>query len=218
MRILTLSLIAIAGWVPFASAQNWSAWRPDETYHGIEVRARCTGFNEYAGRTVWDVQLRNRYQKPVDVAWAAEPQRLRGAEAQADRAMSVAPGETVDAHHTAPVDCSAGLNVRVNAVRTAEAQRASAGPGNPNMAQAAPPAYPPQPTPSNAPGPEAQPRPMFQGHWQSKDPDQAKSFTFEYYGDTIAGHWSSPGFNLQITTPFPKNLLNSIQVGPAPEK
>lgn len=101
-----------------ASGQTWSAWQNDAVFPGIEIRARCTGFNEFANRFVWDVQLRNTYQKEVDFAWAAQPDLLRGAQAQMDHALSVRPGEVVDAHHTAPQDCSSALLVKVNDVRS----------------------------------------------------------------------------------------------------
>src|SRR5579863_10708502 len=76
MRTLLLPLAAMVVLAPFAKAQDWSSWKADDTYRGIEVRTRCTGYNEFAGQYLWDVQLRNRYQKRVDVTWAAEPQRL----------------------------------------------------------------------------------------------------------------------------------------------
>src|ERR1051326_7289395 len=120
--------------VPIASGQNWSPWRPDSVFNGVEVRERCTGYNEFAGRYLWDVQLRNRYRKSVDLSWAAEPQRLHGAQAQAARAFAVAPGETMDAHHTVPFDCSAGLSVQVSALNGAGGPRALAAPPLPQSA------------------------------------------------------------------------------------
>jgi hypothetical protein len=126
----------------------------------------------------------------VDVAWAAEPQRLRGSEIQGDQAIGVAPGETVDAHHTAPVDCSAGLMVRVNKVQ---------GAGNPasTTAQAASP----------------QQQRQFQGRWVSHDPEEfRKSFTVQVAGDSVTGQWSSPGFSFEITTPLPRNIHGSVSV------
>ena len=181
--------------VSFAGAQDWNAWRTDATYHGIEVRTRCAGYNEFAGRYLWDVQLRNRYQKSVDVTWAAEPQRLRGAEAQGDRALGVSPGETVNAQHTAPVDCSSGLMVRVNEVRPS---------GN-------------APRTTAQAGPEQ--RPQFQGHWNSRDPEELqKSFTVQVFADAVTGQWSSPGFSFEITTPRPKSLHGTVSVDtPAPK-
>ena len=195
MRTLLLVSVAMAGSAPFACAQNWSAWRPDSTYHGIEVRTRCTGYNEFAGRYLWDVQLRNRYPKNVDVAWAAEPQRLRGSEVQGDQALGVAPGETVDAHHTAPVDCTAGLMVRVNKVQEAR--------------------NPPSTTAQASP----QQRRQFQGRWVSRDPEELrKSFTVQVSGDSLTGQWSSPGFSFEITTPLPKNVQGSVSVdSPTPK-
>jgi hypothetical protein len=67
MRILLLPLAAMVVLAPFAKAQDWSSWKADDTYRGIEVRTRCTGYDEFAGRYLWDVQLRNRYKKRVDV-------------------------------------------------------------------------------------------------------------------------------------------------------
>lgn len=194
MRTLLLVSVAVAGSAPFASAQNWSSWKPDSTYHGIEVRTRCTGYNEFAGRYLWDVQLRNRYPKNVDVAWAAEPQRLHGSEFQGDQALGVAPGETVDAHHTAPVNCSSGLTVRVNKVQ---------GAGNPSaIAQASP-----------------QQRQQFQGRWVSHDPEEfRKSFTVQVSGDSLTGQWSSPGFSFEITTPMPRNIQGSVSVNSSTAK
>jgi hypothetical protein len=80
MRRLPVILITIAS-SSLLSAQNWSAWKPDPVFHGIQVRQHCAGFNEFANRYVWDVQLRNTYKKDVDLAWAAEPGRLHGADA-----------------------------------------------------------------------------------------------------------------------------------------
>src|SRR5258708_3089787 len=117
MRRLLPVLIGL-GSITFLSAQNWSPWRQDAVFHGIEVRERCEGFNEFANRFVWDVQLRNTYDKNVDLSWAAEPQVLHGSEAQADRAVAVKPGEIVEAHHTATSACNAGLPVRVNGVQS----------------------------------------------------------------------------------------------------
>jgi hypothetical protein len=189
MRKLLLMSVVIVGSIPVASAQSWSSWRPDATYHGIEVRMRCTGFNEFAGRYLWDVQLRNRYQKNVDLAWAAEPQKLHGADVQGDRALAVLPGEVVDAHHTAPVDCSSGLMVRVSEVRDA---------ANPS---------------STTVQASSQQRPQIQGHWTSHDPEPLqKSFTVQVFSDTVTGQWSSPGFSLDITTPLPKNIHGSVSL------
>lgn len=191
MRTLLLPWAAMMVIAPFANAQDWSSWKADDTYRGIEVRTRCTGYSEFAGRYLWDVQLRNRYQKRVDVTWAAEPQRLRGAAAQGDEALGVLPGETVDAHHTAPVDCSTRLMVRVNGVRPAGESAATTA--------------------------QARPRdwPQFQAHWNSQDPrEPQKSLTVRSYGDAVMGQWSSPGFSFEITTPLPKNVHGSISLDP----
>jgi len=200
MRTLLTMSIVMVGVVPLAGAQNWSSWRPDATYHGIEVRSRCTGYNEFAGRYLWDVQLRNRYQKNVDVAWAAEPQKLHGAEVQGDQALGVAPGETVDAHHTAPVDCSSALMVRINAVRQTEG-------AHPSEARQA--ANPPATVAQASP----QQQPQLQGHWTSNDPEGfQKSVTVQFFGDSVTGQFSAPGFSFAITTPVPKNLHGSVGV------
>src|SRR5215472_16461693 len=84
------------------NAQQWSAWRPDATFPCIEVRERCSGFNEFAKRTMWDVELRNTYPKSIDLAWQAEPGLMHGPAAQTDYAAGVKSGETIDAHHSAP--------------------------------------------------------------------------------------------------------------------
>ena len=187
MRPLS-SLLIVVGWVPLASAQTWSAWRTDEVFPGVEIRQRCAGYNEFAGRYLWDVQLRNRYQKSVDLAWAVEPQRLHGARAQSDQAFAVAPGEAVDTHHTAPVDCSSPLVVRVRDVQ-------SAGQGPSAAAPAAPPPV------------------TFGARWRSRDPGPLqKSLTVQVFGDTISGAWSSPTFSFQVTTPFPKNVHGSVSI------
>ena len=195
MRLLSSVLIILSS-APLLSAQGWSAWKADDVFHGIEVRDRCTGYNEFAGRYLWEVQLRNRYQRSVDLSWAAEPQRLHGAQAQADQAFAVAAGETVQAHHTAPVDCSSRLTVRVNGVRPAT------GAGGPPPAALAAPQHP-----------------KFEGHWQSRDPEPLqKSVTVQVFGDTITGQWSSPDFSFQITTPLPKNVHGSISVDPGSQR
>ena len=105
MRRPLLLLMAI-GSSSLLSAQSWSAWRPDSVFQGIQVREHCSGFNEFANRYIWDVQLRNTYKKDVDLSWAAEPGRLHGAEAQIDHALAVKPGEMVETHHTAKKDAS----------------------------------------------------------------------------------------------------------------
>ncbi len=193
MRSL-FSLLMILISVPLVNAQNWTSWKADDVFHGIEVRERCTGYNEFAGRFIWDVQLRNRYQKSVDLTWAAEPQRLHGAQAQADQAFALAPGEAVEAHHTAPVDCSSGLVVRVNGVKPAA-----------NVPVSAPSASPLQP--------------KLEGHWQSNDPEPLqKSLTVQVFGDAVRGQWSSPNFSFQVTTPLPKNLHGSISLAPGGQK
>ena len=74
MRRLPLILITIAS-SSLLSAQSWSAWKPDPVFQGIQVREHCSGFNEFANRYVWDVELRNTYKKDVDMSWAAEPGR-----------------------------------------------------------------------------------------------------------------------------------------------
>lgn len=118
-----LSLVLMSScFVLSLSAQDWSVWKPDPVFHGIEVRARCEGVNEFAARTMWDVELRNTYQKTVDLTWAAD--------AESERASGVRPGETVDVHPTVSNDCAAGLMVKVADVRNAAAQAA----GSPSSA------------------------------------------------------------------------------------
>ena len=172
MRSFPLILIAL-GSASFLSAQSWSAWRPDAVYGGIQTRERCAGFNEFANRFVWDVQLRNTYQKNVDVAWAAEPGMLRGADAQADHALAVKPGEVIDAHHTAPNSCSAGLLVTVNEVRAATAVA---------------------PTSAKA----MTLRPKIEGRWQSKDPEPLRK---RAGGPTIRAHRDYQLFVAELQSP-----------------
>ena len=114
MRLAVLSALAFL--LPL-SAQDWSPWRADSTFPGIEVRERCSGFNEFSNRYMWEIQLRNGYTKSIDLAWEAEPSLLHGPDSQADHAQAVRPGETIDAHATAPKDCASGLAVRVAEVR-----------------------------------------------------------------------------------------------------
>ena len=95
------------------SAQSWSAWSPDPVFKGIEIRERCGGFNEFASSYVWDVQLRNTYQKDIDLSWIAESQPAT--------AQAVKAGAVVDARHMANKDCSAGILVNVNDVKNATA-------------------------------------------------------------------------------------------------
>jgi len=187
MRSFPLILIAF-GSASFLSAQSWSAWRPDAVYSGIQTRERCAGFNEFANRFLWDVQLRNTYQKNVDVAWAAEPGTLRGAEAQADHALAVKPGEVIDAHHTAPNSCDAGLLVTVNEVRNATA-------GAPTSAKA------------------MTLRPKIEGRWQSKDPEPLrKALVVQLSGHTVTTSFSSPNFNFQISSPLPEGVSGNVSV------
>ena len=185
MRSLIFSVVAFTS---LLNAQSWSAWKPDAVYPGIEVRERCTGYNEFASRYLWDVELRNNYQKDVDLAWAAEPGVLHGAQAQADHALAVKPGEVVGAHHTAPQNCSSGLLVKVDDVRVAgRAKTASA-------------------------------RPNFEGRWRSKDPEPLrKELDVQLSGNTLTSTWSSPSFSFQISTRVPENLHGSVSLGePAP--
>jgi hypothetical protein len=187
MRRLLLILVAV-GSISLLSAQTWSAWKPDPVFHGIQVREHCGGFNEFANRTMWDVQLRNTYQKDVDLSWAAEPGLLHGAEAQTDRALAVKPSEVVDAHHTAPNACSAGLLVKVNEVRAA---------GN---------VIPNSPSASSV-------RPKIEGRWRSKDPEPLrKELVVQLSGKTLTSSWSSPNFSIQISSPLPEGVSGSVSL------
>src|SRR5260370_17968737 len=100
------------------SAQTWSAWSPDPVFKGIEIRERCGGFNEFANSYVWDVQFRNTYQKDIDLSWTAETHPAT--------AQSVKAGAVVDAPHITPKDCSAGLLLTVNDVKTPTTPASSA--------------------------------------------------------------------------------------------
>jgi hypothetical protein len=187
MRSLILVLIAV-GSSSLLSAQSWSAWKPDPVFHGIQVREHCGGFNEFANRYLWDVQLRNTYQKDIDLSWAAEPGRLHGAEAQTDRALAVKPGEVVDAHHTAPSACSAGLLVKVNEVKAAgSVTGTSAGPSSVH--------------------------PKIEGHWKSKDPEPLrKELSVQLSGKTLTSSWSSPNFSIRISSPLPEGVSGSVSL------
>lgn len=194
MRRLLFALLAI-GSGSLLSAQNWSAWRPDPVFHGIQVREHCSGFNEFANRYVWDVQLRNTYQKPVDLSWAAEPGRLHGAEAQMERALAVRPGEVVDGHHTAPNACSAGLLVKVNDVRAAGYATATSSTSASFV------------------------KPKIEGHWRSKDPEPLrKELSVQLSGRTVTSSWSSPNFSIEISTPLPEGVSGSVSVGGGEQK
>jgi len=187
-------VLAIVGSSSLLSAQSWSAWRPDPVYHGIQVREHCGGFNEFANRYTWDVQLRNGYQKDVDLSWAAEPGLLHGAEAQMDRALAVKPGEVVDAHHTAPNACSAGLQVKVNEVKAA---------GHPTGASAS----------------ASLLRPKIEGRWRSKDSEPLrKELVVQLSGKTLTSSWSSPGFSIQISSPLPEGVSGSVSLGSGEQK
>jgi hypothetical protein len=188
----------VLGFIPLVSAQNWSSWKPDAVFPGIEVRERCAGFNEFANRTIWDVELRNGYQKNIDFSWDAEPARLHGADTQSEHALSVRPGEVVEAHHTAPQACAAGIAIRVNEVRPANAP-ASASAG-------APPPPPP---------PVAAYRPVIEGRWSSKDPEPwRKELHVQLSGKTVTSTFSSPNFSFQISTPLPERVTGSVSIEP----
>ena len=194
MRRVVSVLLAL-GSSSFLSAQNWSAWKPDAVFTGIEIRERCGGFNEFASRYMWDVQLRNAYQKDVDVAWAAEPAMLHGSGAQADRALSLKPGEVVDAHHTAANDCSAGLLVKVSEVKNAGTLAAAAGPKTAAF------------------------RPKIEGRWRSKDPEPLrKELAVQLAGRTVTTTWSSPNFSFQISGQIPESVTGSVSLGAAEKK
>jgi hypothetical protein len=181
MRRLLVVIVAV-GSSSFLSAEGWSAWKPDPVFRGIQVREHCGGFNEFANRYIWDVQLRNTYQKNIDLSWAAEPRLLHGAQAQTDRALAVKPGEVVDARHTAPNACSAGLLVKVNDVKAAGDVA-----GNTTSASAA--------------------HPKLEGHWKSKDPDPLrKELSVQLSGKTLTSSWSSPGFSIRISSPLPEGV------------
>jgi len=195
MRTLFFVLAAI-GSSSLLSAQDWSAWRPDPVYRGIQTREHCGGFNEFAGRYVWDVQLRNDYRKDVDLAWAAEPGLLHGAQAQMDHAVAVKPGEVVEAHHTAPNDCSAGMVVKVNEVKDAGA---GTNPGAPASASTF--------------------RPTISGRWASKDPEPLrKELVVQLSGRTVTSSFSSPGFSIQVSTPLPEGVSGSVSLGGSDRK
>src|SRR5579859_8074247 len=187
MRLLFLVLAAV-GSSSLLPAQTWSAWKPDPVFHGIQIRQHCNGFNEFANRYLWDVQLRNTYQKDVDLSWAAEPGRLRGAEAQTDRALAVKPGEVVDAHHTAPNACSAGLLVKVNEVKAA---------GNVAARSAG----------------ASSLQPKIEGRWTSKDPEAPrKQLSVQLSGRTVTTSFSSPKFSFQFSSPLPEGVSGSVSV------
>ena len=193
MRRLLLVLVSVASG-SLLSAQNWSAWTPDPVFHGIEIREHCSGFNEFANRYMWDVQLRNAYRKDIDLSWAAEPGLLHGAEAQTDRALAVKPGEVVDARHTAPNACSAGLLVKVNEVKAAGAL-----------------------TSHNAGASSLRPR--IQGRWTSKEPEPLrKELVVELQGKTLTSSWSSPNFSIQISSPLPEGVKGSVSLGSGDQK
>ena len=193
MRRLLFILAAI-GSTSLLSAQNWSAWKPDPVLHGIQVREHCSGFNEFANRYVWDVELRNTYKKDIDMTWAAEPGLLHGAEAQIDHALAVKSGEVVEAHHTAPNACSAGLLVKVNDVRAA---------GNHTSQSAG----------------ASSLRPKIQGRWKSKDPEPLqKELVVELSGRTVTSSWSSPNLSIQISSPLPDGVSGSVSVSPGEQK
>jgi hypothetical protein len=193
MRRQLLVLIAV-GSSSLLSAQGWSAWKPDPVFHGIQIREHCGGFNEFANRYLWDVQLRNAYQKDVDLFWAAEPGRLHGAEAQTDRALAVKPGEVVDAHHTAPNACSAGLLVKVNDVKAAGKVM--------GYSTVASPAHP-----------------KMEGHWRSKDPEPLrKELAVQLSGKTLTTSWSSPNFKIQFSSPLPEGVSGSVSLGGGEQK
>jgi hypothetical protein len=193
MRRLLLLLVPVAS-CSLLSAQSWSAWKPDPVFRGIEIREHCSGFNEFANRYTWDVQLRNAYQKDIDLSWAAEPGLLHGAEAQIDRALAVKPGEVVDAHHTAPNACSAGLLVKVNEVKSAGTL-----------------------TSHNAGASSLRPR--IQGRWTSKDPEPLrKELVLELQGRTLTSSWSSPSFSIQISSPLPEGVSGSVSLGSSDQK
>jgi hypothetical protein len=193
MRRVFFAFVVI-GSSALLSAQSWSAWRPDPVFHGIQVREHCGGFNEFANRTVWDVQLRNTYQKTIDLSWAAEPGRLHGAEAQADSALAVKPGEVVDGHHTAPNACSAGLLVKVNDVKAA-----GNAVGYGTVASLA--------------------HPKIEGHWRSKDPEPLrKELSVQLSGKTLTSTWSSPNFSFQISSPLPEGVSGSVSLGGGEQK
>jgi hypothetical protein len=193
MRCLLFILVAM-GSSSLLSAQSWSAWKPDPVFHGIQIREHCSGFNEFANRYVWDVELRNTYKKDVDMTWAAEPGLLHGAEAQIDHALAVKPGEVVEAHHIAPNVCSAGLLVKVNDVKAAgnqTGQRAGA----------------------------SSLRPRIQGRWKSKDPEPLqKELVVELSDRTVTSSWSSPNFSIQISSPLPEGVSGSVSLGPGEPK
>jgi len=189
MRRLPLLLVAV-GSSSLLSAQSWTDWKPDPVFQGIQIRVHCSGFNEFANRYLWDVQLRNTYKKDVDMTWAAEPGLLHGAEAQIDHALAVKPGQVVEAHHTAPKACSAGLLVKVNDVKAAGTLT---GPSTGASSL----------------------RPRIQGRWKSKDPEPwQKELVVELSGRTVTSSWSSPNFSIQISSPLPDGVSASVSVAP----
>ena len=183
-----LLTITALGSCAVASAQNWSAWSRDSVFHGIELRERCDGFNEFAGRYLWDVQIRNSYQKTVDVSWATEPEQFHGADTHSDRALALKPGEVIGVHHPALADCSTRLSVRVTDV-TATAMPTSTRP------------------------PTTAVHPNIEGRWKSKDPEPLrKELVVQVSGNTVTSSFSSPRFSLQVTTPIPERLSRSISI------
>jgi hypothetical protein len=187
MRGLLLTL-AILGSSSVLPAQNWTSWKKDSVFPGIETRERCTGFNEFANRYLWDVQLRSAYHRNVDLSWSAEPQLMRGAEAEPGGALAVKPGEVVGGRHTAATPCSTSLFVRVDDVKDAGA-------------------------PLTAAARASSARPAIGGHWSSKDPEPLrKDLDVQVSGNTVTGTWTSPNFSFQVTAPLPEHLAGSVSV------
>ncbi len=183
MRHFLFVLMALGSSV-LLSAQTWSAWSPDPVFKGIEIRERCAGFNEFASSYAWDVQLRNTYQKDIDLSWTAE--------SQPGAAQAVRAGSVVDARHIASKDCSAGLMVNVNDVKTATAAPASSA-GNTGSFV-----------------------PRIEGRWSSKDPEPLrKQLAVQLNGRVVTTIFSSPGFSFQISGKIPEALLNSVTLGPS---
>jgi hypothetical protein len=103
----------------------------------------------------------------------------------------------VDAHHTAPNACSAGLLVKVNDVRAAGKVV-----GNGNSSTSA-----------------SLVHPKIEGHWRSKDPEPLrKELSVQLSGNTVTSTWSSPNFSFQISGPLPQGIGGSVSISGGEQK
>ncbi|MGH9903421.1 MAG: hypothetical protein ACRD68_16565 [Pyrinomonadaceae bacterium] len=52
-----------------AAAGEYGAWRSTGNWSGLDFRVRCVSYNEYARRSEWQAEFRNRYRQKINFSF-----------------------------------------------------------------------------------------------------------------------------------------------------